>query len=91
MMRFSCTEETHHLHHLITYVDDDYHYKIDVPQKYLKNVDKVKTQIEGGSGVVFEGLAQLVAENAEKFKAYVEDLCALDFHWNQACHCGFAS
>ena len=22
------TEETHHLHHLITYVDDDYHYKI---------------------------------------------------------------
>ena len=67
------TEETHHLHHLITYVDEDYHYKIDVPQKYLKNVDKVKTQIEAGNDVVLEGLAQLVAENAEKFKDYVED------------------
>ena len=67
------SEKTHHIHHLITYVDDDYHYKVQVPKKYLKNFDNVKTQKEAGNIVVLEGLAKLIFDNAEKFKDYVDN------------------
>ena len=81
------TEEKHHLDHLLTYVDPDEHFEIDVPAKYLKNVDKVETMKaegsavykammppkEAGSDVVLEGLAKVIADNAIKFKDYVDD------------------
>jgi hypothetical protein len=35
----SITEETRHTHHLISNVDDDSHYKIEIPNNYLKGKD----------------------------------------------------
>ena len=65
-------EETQHLHHMVTYIDEEYNYKIEVDKKFLKNAGKVRTQKEAGNSVVLEGLANLIAENAEKFKDYVD-------------------
>ena len=65
-------EETLHLHHMVTYIDEEYNYKIEVDKKFLKNAGKVRTQKEAGNSVVLEGLANLITENAEKFKDYVD-------------------
>ena len=56
---------------MVTYIDEEYNYKIEVHKKFL-NAGKVRTQKEAGNSVVLEGLANLIAENAEKFKDYVD-------------------
>ena len=84
------TEETHHLKDLVKYIDDYYHYKIDVPKTYLKNVGKVITPNAGGNEGTLVGLARVAEANPEKFKEYVEDKWSVEYDWNQDGHCRFA-